>query len=814
MPYPSIERTDPPSLTPKQWAFLTLDCLEAFYGGAAGGAKLLALDTPIPTPSGWTTMGALRAGDLVLAETGEPCMVTQAHPVDPAPDSYLLTFDDGSWIEAGAEHRWLTFDAAELGALTKRNPTHRMMRRERRASRVTGHKSAVFTAMITARNRVAPPASLDPPTGRLRTTEEIAATLRLRTGRANHAVPVAQALALPDAELPLDPYLLGAWLGDGTSKAGAITTADVEVLAEFIAAGFPTKHYQRYTYGVTGLRPILRALGVFGNKHIPAEYLRASRGQRLALLQGLMDTDGTTSREAGSVSFTNTSPVIVAGILELIISLGWKARACEGRAKLYGRDIGPKWTIKWTPDEYVFRLGRKRVRQRLAKRRTARFRYVVGCERVPSRPMRCITVDNPAGLYLAGRSMIPTHNSDALLMAALQYVDVPGYAALLLRRTYSDLVLPGALMDRARDWLQGMARWSQDEKTWHFPSTATLTFGYLENDADRYRYQSAEFQFIGFDELTQFSETQYRYLFSRLRRLEGSAVPLRVRSAANPDGIGFEWVKARFVTGGREEGRIFIPAKLEDNPYLDREGYIASLMQLDATTRRRLLHGDWSAQAAGGIFNWWPRYRRDALPVLRKIVTPVDSALGGDDYTAWEAWGWDGARAYLLDFGRFRGEAPEAERRLQYSNLKIKQQYPNVGVMALHRDNVNIDKVMAQHLRAGVPAQTWREGEPEAGRIGMSVAGVRLPTTKGASSGQKREAVARMVSVEFEGGRMLIPEDGWLDGLDEWLDEHIVFPAPGRHDDWVECTNLAGWHLFRSAEYTRPAPVRLYAEGL
>ena len=125
--------------------------------------------------------------------------------------------------------------------------------------------------------------------------------------------------------------------------------------------------------------------------------------------------------------------------------------------------------------------------------------------------------------------------TDALLMAALQSVDTPGYAALVLRRTYADLSLPGALMDRAQEWLgPTAARWHDTEKTWAFPSGATITFGYLEHELDKFRYQGSELSFCAFDELTQFTESQYRYLFSRLRRLAGSDIPLRMRSASNP----------------------------------------------------------------------------------------------------------------------------------------------------------------------------------------------------------------------------------------------------------------------------------------
>lgn len=205
--------------------------------------------------------------------------------------------------------------------------------------------------------------------------------------------------------------------------------------------------------------------------------------------------------------------------------------------------------------------------------------------------------------------------SDALLMAALQYVHVPGYAAIIFRRTYADLALPGALMDRAREWLQPTAAtWNEREKTWTFPSGATLTFGYLEHEADKFRYQSAEFQFIGFDEATQFTETQYKYLLSRLRRCVGHNVPLRQRAASNPGGLGHEWVKARFVKPGRE-GCVFVAARLVDNPHLDQESYRANLRELDEATRRQLEDGDWDVEVEGLIYQYSPRLNAlDAMP--------------------------------------------------------------------------------------------------------------------------------------------------------------------------------------------------------
>jgi hypothetical protein len=205
--------------------------------------------------------------------------------------------------------------------------------------------------------------------------------------------------------------------------------------------------------------------------------------------------------------------------------------------------------------------------------------------------------------------------SDALLMAALQYVHVPGYNAILFRKTFADLNLPGSLIPRAKEWLQGTdATWNENDSRFTFPSGATLSFGYMRNDEDRMRYRSAEFTFVGFDELTTFSKLQYTYMFSRLRKPKDlsdknplSKVPIRMRAASNPGDRGHLWVKNRFVEpmGQRADEpkdprqRIFIPSKLEDNPSVDAEAYTLALQELDEATQAQLIHGDWDAREPG-----------------------------------------------------------------------------------------------------------------------------------------------------------------------------------------------------------------------
>lgn len=229
--------------------------------------------------------------------------------------------------------------------------------------------------------------------------------------------------------------------------------------------------------------------------------------------------------------------------------------------------------------------------------------------------------------------------SSSLLIAALQYVNVPGYSALILRRTFTDLSLPGSIMDRAREWLTNTsATWNDRDKRWTFPSGATLQFGYCDTDRDRFRYQGTEVQFLAIDEATQWPEGWYRYLLSRLRRREGLDVPLRARLASNPGGIGHHWVRRRFVDPATAVG-AYVPARLDDNPHLDREAYRRSLELLDATTRAQLLDGTWVADGSGLVYPYDPT-RADvaSVPELTRHVLGID--YGVTDATAFVVVGW------------------------------------------------------------------------------------------------------------------------------------------------------------------------------
>ena len=179
--------------------------------------------------------------------------------------------------------------------------------------------------------------------------------------------------------------------------------------------------------------------------------------------------------------------------------------------------------------------------------------------------------------------------SSALIMSALQYVDIPGYSAIMARRTFSDLALPGALMDRFKDWMSEYPEvtWNNNSYTATFPSGARVTFGYLNNINDKLRYTGSEFQFVGFDEVTEIRQDDYLYLFSRLRQPATgplSQIPLRMRATTNP---APNWVRQRFIVEGKEKGRLFIPSSLEDNPGINVESYRETLQELDPVERKR-----------------------------------------------------------------------------------------------------------------------------------------------------------------------------------------------------------------------------------
>ena len=368
---------------------------------------------------GWIRFGDVAVGDEVFHPAGHPVAVTFVSDVQHGHDCFRVTTVDGRSVVADAEHLWQVTDK----------------RAERSRGSRADHVSWFEQRIVTTRDMFDSGLSRYRRGGRTSTT----GGKSYATNEYRFVLPTQELLKSPDVDLPVDPYLLGAWLGNGDT-GGATLTCHADDVEHWSATarvcGFvPTprrdpRKANTWRVGVTttpgagrqsrSFAGALRALGVLVDKHIPEQYLAAGTAQREALLQGLLDTDGSIDPKRGQVEFCSMLPTLAEGVLFLARSLGWRTTLKTGRAMLNGRDYGTKYRVHFTPkraDPAVpFRLARKlaRVQERDGGKGRATL-SVASVEPVESVPVRCIKVDSPDGLFLAGRDLIPTHNTTLFL---------------------------------------------------------------------------------------------------------------------------------------------------------------------------------------------------------------------------------------------------------------------------------------------------------------------------------------------------------------------------------------------------------------
>ncbi len=406
----------------------------------------VSLDTPLPTPTGWTTMGEVHPGDELIGRDGRPCRVMGKSPVHFDRPTYRVTFSDGTSVVADAQHLWYAHRRGGCG--------------HGRGCRCTVRQGWA-----------------------VRCTADMLDTLCDGGSRRafTYHVPIAAPFKIDEADLPIDPYMLGLWLGDGDRASGGIAVgaediADVAALVQ--ACGYEVGTYKRVRLPVRGLTGLLRGLGVLNEKHVPEVYLRASRDQRLSLVQGLMDSDGHATK-GGWCTFVNTNPDLVAGIVELLRTVG-HAPTVIWREDARKQSYLPVAKVSFQGDQQtpVFQLPRKLAR--LPERRLARHdrRAIVSIEPVESVPMQCLAVDSDDHLFLAGEGMVPTHNTHRFtlprLIAAHQTMQ-----ANLPKRKMADA-------------------WSLETTTAYVPgedSVAEKTMGYAKSVADGKARESSLFFF-------------------------------------------------------------------------------------------------------------------------------------------------------------------------------------------------------------------------------------------------------------------------------------------------------------------------------
>lgn len=593
----------------RQQEFFNAGPQPTLYLGGVGAGKLLALDTAIPTVNGWKANGDIVAGDMIFDERGRPARVLAAHEVTMPDSMFRVYFTGGTWIDAGGEHLWTAWDFSARKALRSFDGLfpddwpnwHPYLNRWKNCLSPSGPRTVTTTEMYESQRAH-------------------------REHQANWGIPNTLPLILPDADLPLDPYLLGVWLGDGTASSGTYTGMDQLLSESYVVKKDPRT--KDVAYRVPGLTADLKRHGLLNNKHVPSVYLRASVSQRLALLQGLMDTDGTCDFN-GRSTFTNTNRQLADAVFELMCSLGLNPTLSEGRATLYGRDCGPVWDVYVAPPVGwpMFRMARKQSRLTSGQERRKRFKYVSRIERIEPKPARCLTVDSPNHLYLAGDAMVPTHNTYSGVMKMLYLLDeYPGSHGAVVRQRANQLKRTTA----ATLWKllppNAVAARNDNEGFLKLKNGSELLFVHLDKPDSLNFLKSLELNFAFIDQAEDLTAEAWDTLEERLGRWTGAlkrggypkswphrdqlGTPLPpsylFASAYSP---GYDhWLTARFWEYGiereryRKRGYQVIVGSTRDNKYLP-ESYIAGRLAMGSEYIRRFVDAvDWGARE-GTIFH-------------------------------------------------------------------------------------------------------------------------------------------------------------------------------------------------------------------
>jgi hypothetical protein len=315
--------------------------------------KGLPVETPIATPSGWTTMEQLKVGDLVFDQYGKPTKVT-VKSSQSVKECYQITFDDTSSVVCDDEHYWALANDS---------------------------------------------------------------VVQVQDLKCGDKIRVAGPIECDRIELPLDPYTLGIWLGDGRNRGGEITSGDSFIFEEIERRGFhigkdsEKRECNCSTRTIFGLTKKLRPLNLLHNKHIPEIYFRASFEQRLDLLRGLMDSDGSANSTREQCVFMNCREVLSDDIKKLLITLGQRPLKSKTIAKGFGLTVRA-FPVSFRPvgiNPFLLPIkANKTIGWGPGRSSTRRIKSI---EKVDPRITQCISVDSPDETYLCTENMIPTHNT-------------------------------------------------------------------------------------------------------------------------------------------------------------------------------------------------------------------------------------------------------------------------------------------------------------------------------------------------------------------------------------------------------------------
>lgn len=364
----------------------------AVVTGIPGHGKALALETDIPTPSGFKKLKDIHPGDLVYGVDGAAKKVIAETDVQYDRPVYDIEFSDGTHVIADENHLWLTDTWKSRRSLSNSKKNGREFGNECKKRGADQRSKRHYES--------------------IKTTKEIIQTLRTKSdNRLNHSVKTSQPLhGNCDFNLPISPYTLGAWLGDGHSYSGNITIYEQGIIDKIVASGesFRTSSTKNVII-VNNLYSRICALNLLKNKHIPDCYLNADIESRMELLRGLLDTDGHANKNDLRCEISIINKRLADDIHCLVSGLGIIANMNTSIAKLNGKVISNKYTVTFTTDKNVFGLSRK-MDVISGKKLRYNHRFIKNVSRVESVPVKCIQVEG--SYYLCTRSCIPTHNSE------------------------------------------------------------------------------------------------------------------------------------------------------------------------------------------------------------------------------------------------------------------------------------------------------------------------------------------------------------------------------------------------------------------
>lgn len=664
-----------------QHSFVECPLPEILFGGARGGGKALSVGTIVPVPletnsSGYKTMGELKAGDIVFSSSGTPTVIEYVSEIKEALWSYEVEFDTGEVIRADGEHLWHTMTKTDRVGVMRADASWRARRRAKRPSRAKADASRPFSPHLEAWNKREQQTKPEP-TGGVKTTDEIRETLAVQNGREfNHSIAVTKPLELPERSLPIDPYLLGVWLGDGRASTGSIGMAltDYDAIAMFLPAPVwssldkrPAPLQPFLAFRIPNLTRGLQSLGLIRNKHIPVEYLRCSREQRIALLQGLLDTDGHCNGR-GQIEIGLSDKSLVEQLHDLISGLGIKATMRKKPTRLNGKVCKPSFVLKFMASFPAFRLQRKLDRQKMGGfRSTVMNRYIVDVRRIAPCLMRCIKVADPSGMYLVGRTMIATHNSDAILGKYLlkSWKYGAAFNAVFMRK---EMPQADDLIDRAKQlYLDVGAKWREQAREFIMPRGGRIRFRPLENVTDAQKFQGQNLSDIAIEESGNYADpAPIDMMFGALRSRSG--VPVQLVLTANPGGPGQHWIKHRYIDpapmgmkvlerrlpNGAIHKYIYIPSRVQDNRVLlaNDPQYVNRLYLVGSSALvRAWLEGDWSV-VAGAFF---PEFSID-----KHVVAPLELPMYWHRFRSFD---WGSARPFSVGWWAVSdGELPRFPR--------------------------------------------------------------------------------------------------------------------------------------------------------